>query len=106
MSDHQDFTDAGILYSPNLTFLGMPVPEKADFMWYAVRVEARGQPRTADLWRSLIEQIPPEHAERAKQYLRKRWLVLDERERLATVGKRSAVGDAELAKIGALAEKL
>lgn len=91
-------TSRGIAYTEH-TFLGMPVPESASPEWFGVRIEARGQPRTAELWRSLIAQVPDERREDVKTYLRARWKVLEDRQRRETVGKRNEAGDAAMAAL-------
>lgn len=89
-------TSRGVTYTGQHFLTDIPIPEGASGEWFAVRIEQR-LPR--DRWKDALGEVPEAVREGAAQWLRERWRVLANRERLETVGKRSDAGDAVMAEL-------
>lgn len=98
-----DFTYAGTIgpndpkpLEPRPCFLGQDVPTQAAGLWYAGQIERWAKRET---WKDHIATIPEEHRERAASYLRDRWRIINNRERIEQMGKKSAAGDRAMAEL-------
>jgi hypothetical protein len=89
-------TSRGVIYTGQHFLTDIPIPEGASGEWFAVRIADR-LPR--DRWKGALGEVPEAVREVAAQWLRERWRVLVNRERLETVGKRSDAGDAVMAEL-------
>lgn len=93
---------------PNPDFQWTPewwyaIPKDAQGGYYALMIERHIRPEE---WKDWVGRIPEDRRQEGVEYLRDRWRIWQNRQRMKAKGKHSSVAERELEKMGALVKNL